>query len=256
MKCSHLSSSKVGTFNKCEFSYYLEYVKGISNISKSLVFGRLVHTVLENVGLVVSEARIDPDDETGIEEAVRALWAESKAALDQLEKVEIEDHDEEEYFNMVTGAIFRRGINFFIENSGTEQKFEITLSNGIKIHGIFDVVIDHGDTLEILDWKTSKTIPKYEALQTDHQLRIYDLAAAYQFPDKERLITIDFLRRGPMTVVFSDRQRQETENFLMEEYLKILSCEKPQRTIGWKCKAMCIGRDSCKRYWDAYKGDF
>jgi len=238
----------------CPFAYYISYELKIKRISKNMILGNIVHSILEKF-CEISSDELDQSFKSDMPykyNLIDVLWKKELLLLNDYELLEIKNEDIDNYKRMIFEVLNRRGIEFFTNpHIKREYRFDFTLSNGVPINGIFDVVDIQEDMLEIIDWKTSKNIPKYDDLYSDPQLRMYDLAARYEFGDKyKRLITIDFLRRGPMTCSFSDRQIKETEQYLMQEYVKILECKKPERKKGWRCKAMCMGLDECNRYWE------
>ena len=190
MKCKHISSSRIFTFQKCEFAYWLGYHRHptLDQVTVPLVMGRLVHSVLENVGKHKGE-----DLKTQFDTA----WKTELNQLDAEERATIEETDDATYKNITYAAIQRHGLRFFDigrKDIRREVNFKLTLPNGTPISGIIDVVhFLPNDIVEILDWKSSKTKPKFEELDENVQLRFYDLAASLLYPGKDIVTTIDFL---------------------------------------------------------------
>lgn len=128
---------------------------------------------------------------------------------------------------------------------GVEVPFKETFEN-FRVQGFIDLVTEvDEETIEVRDYKTGNYAKKTDEAWKDLQMRIYSLVAKKLFPQyKYVLMTLDYLRKEPVTVCFGPQDDEKTKQFLGRAYNEIIKCEDPQRIKSFKCN-WCIGYEAC-----------
>ena len=131
---------------------------------------------------------------------------------------------------------------------GVEHKFEITFENGISTLGFIDLVSEvNEDTIEIRDYKSAKRIPSdREILEgwvaKDIQMQMYYAVAKYScdnnippFSDKYKniFVTIHFLRKTPITMVYTEKDYDQVLRTLKQEFDRIRAIRNPLPAGAW-----------------------
>ena len=65
-------------------------------------------------------------------------------------------------------------------------------------------------------------------------------------------MTLDYLRKGPVSVIFSREDDDKTRAFLRDAYGKIENAVSPIRKKSFKC-SWCVGYDVCGKIKDSYR---
>lgn len=138
---------------------------------------------------------------------------------------------------------------------GAEVPFEMEFE-GFKVRGFMDLVTEvNEDTLEVIDYKTGNYAKTGDDAFKDLQMRIYSMVAKILFPQyKYVLMTLYYVRKKPVTVIFGADDDEKTEAFLRDSYQKIVSSVNPPRQKSFKC-SWCIGYDKCEKVRDEYIED-
>lgn len=153
-------------------------------------------------------------------------------------------------------AIFDSDFNPIDEMKvlGIEQKFDITFPNGVRTYGFIDLISEVNDTtIEIRDYKSAKRVPSDKEIEKgwvaqDIQMQLYFAVAKYMcdnniapFKDtyKDIFVTIHFLRKGPITMTYTDADYRRILNTIEKEKNKIYSIDKP----------MPLGMTGRDKYW-------
>jgi CRISPR/Cas system-associated exonuclease Cas4 (RecB family) len=136
---------------------------------------------------------------------------------------------------------------------GAEVAFEKEYE-GFKVRGYIDLVTEiDKETLEVRDYKTGNYTKNTDAAFKDLQMRVYSMVAKEIFPDYNYVVmTLDYLRKGPVSVIFSREDDEKTRLFLKEAYGKIETAVEPVRKKSFKC-SWCIGYDECGKVKDSYR---
>jgi superfamily I DNA/RNA helicase/RecB family exonuclease len=162
-----LSGSAVAAFDRCPRAWFLNReVKAVESTSTAQGFGSIVHALAEAV--VVGEL---PPDLDAIVDRLDAVWhllpydARWQAAR---------DHHE-------ARAALQRFLAWHVANprqcAGAEVEFEVTVGEDVRIRGRADrIELDDAGRVVVVDLKTGKYPPSGEALQSDPQLGVYQLA--------------------------------------------------------------------------------
>lgn len=117
---------------------------------------------------------------------------------------------------------------------------------GFRIHGYIDLITEvDAETLEVRDYKAGNYAKATDEAFRDIQMRIYSLAAKKMFPQyKYVMMTLDYLRKTPVTVIFAPEDDEKTRKFLQDVYKRIGSDPDPKRVKSFKCQ-WCVGFDTC-----------
>ncbi|HIB04513.1 MAG TPA: ATP-dependent helicase [Candidatus Marinimicrobia bacterium] len=159
----HLSSTKIDTYNSCPLKYRLKYIDKVPERKTRATgeFGSIMHSILEEFH------GLEAEDQT------------EQVLFDLLEK-----HWREEAFEYrQRGEEFRKQgkellsdyFRFVQENPptvlGREASFAYTMDDiNVKISGKIDRIDDNGDSLGIVDYKTSR---KKEKADKNIQMALY-----------------------------------------------------------------------------------
>ena len=138
---------------------------------------------------------------------------------------------------------------------GAEVAFEKEYE-GFKVRGFMDLVTEvDKETLEVRDYKTGNYTKNTDDAFKDLQMRVYSMVAKDLFPDYDYVVmTLDYLRKGPVSVIFNKDDDQKTRNFLREAYGKIEGACEPIRKKSFKC-SWCVGYDACAKIKDNYRDE-
>jgi len=244
----YLSYSRVARFAQCKHAFKLHYVDRLpAEPSDSLVLGKLVHAVLEQLLLDhVREERVGRIERS----AVRAAWklaatevglADPTLFAEGLAMVEQAARDE--------GVIDARNV------IGIEHPFRLRA-------GRFDVVgfIDRVDavddeTVRVIDYKSNRLLFTDEEVDQSLQMSLYDVAVRQQWPWVRRVeLCFVMLRHG----VRLTTTRTPTQLATALDYIESVG-EQSERetafepTLNANC-GYCDHRGRCAAYADALAG--
>lgn len=215
-----ISYSALDTFKQCPQKYKFQYIEKISAPkSKEAIFGTLVHSALKYF-----------HDPTPIisptEEDLLAFWSQNWTPEN------FSDPREE-------AAMFAQGVqilkNYYAKNA--PEKFNITALEApfeipVPLHNETHIIagrIDRVDKLddgnfELIDYKTSKSMPSQQNVDTNLQLATYHIGLTNRWPaikDENRPIktSLYFLKHGEK---LSSIKSNENLQFAKEHIIKML----------------------------------
>lgn len=280
-----LSVSKINTYGDCDWKFALQYHLKLPELRKPTIYtekGIAVHEVLElyaNGDKDYEKRLIDyykksklwkldqrkpekggfphPVDKTcdtcpWNNNGYCEIAGEATSTVDGCPRPNFEDD-----LALAVGVINREGDDAFLQRKilGAEVEFD-EIIGGVRVIGVIDLVTEiDEDTIEIIDYKTGRSTKSNAALQKDPQVRVYNVIAKMKWPEyKYRIMTLDYLRKKPVTVVFSDEDDKLTELSVIRNDKSIRSNEhpKPLRWDSWLCK-FCVGKDRCTKMHDSLK---
>lgn len=138
---------------------------------------------------------------------------------------------------------------------GVEKKFVEDLGDGLIVRGVIDLVTEiNKDTIEIIDHKSGRSI-SYNAMRKDPQSRTYSLVARRLWPQYKYVqMTLYFLRKTPVTCIFTKEDDDLTLQSLHVNWDAIKNNENPIRPnySFWLCN-FCIGHDRCGEIREVFK---
>ena len=211
-----LSATRINAFLQCKKRYWFNYVDRFPKPDNPVFkLGLACHEALEFAGLMMKEQDIKEFSVKQKEEILKKYDEMSvKEGI-----LEYSDH------TLGRELVEHRLNNFSIGEKivGIEDKFgfkdtqDLKTSTGVKLIGALDKVVElDEDTVLIVDYKTSKSVPDANKLKHDVQLSMYNLAVRRLYPKYKRVIlSLDMLRKGEL--VYTYRTDEELEEF--EEYL-------------------------------------
>lgn len=215
-----LSYSALDTFKQCPQKYKFQYLDKIpAPKSKEAIFGTLVHSALKyfhEPGVVISPTQED----------LLAFWSANWAPEN------FPDQREE-------AALFAQGVqilkNYYEKNAGQifsvvalETPFEAPVQIGRDTHVLTGKIdrIDKtdGDVFEIIDYKTSKSMPAQKNVDANLQLSVYHIGIVNRWPkikQENRPIktSLYFLKHGEKLSSF---KTNEQLNWTQENIVKFL----------------------------------
>jgi RecB family exonuclease len=282
MKIEYLSASRLNTYIDCPFKYFLQYHLALPELRGDSIAthkGSAVHEALE---LYVKE---DPDytqhlkayyekhkvwefddrkPNRGFPHPVEKNCAECKwlasGNICSIANRSVEDFDGcpkpnfEDDLKILEHTIIRPDSVLKRKIIGAEVSFEKEYE-GFKVRGFMDLVTEiDKKTLEVRDYKTGNYTKNTDAAFKDLQMRIYSMVAKELFPQYDYVVmTLDYLRKGPVSVIFDRDDDEKTRSFLRDSYSKIATACNPVRKKSFKC-SWCVGYDECgkikKQYLD------
>jgi hypothetical protein len=80
---------------------------------------------------------------------------------------------------------------------------------------------------------------------------MYSIAAKHLFPHKYVLMTLDYLKKSPVSVIFGPEDDAKTIEFLTDTYQKIKHSSDPPRIKSFMCR-FCVGYDECGKMREQY----
>jgi RecB family exonuclease len=201
-----ISYSAFQTYSQCPLKYKFQYIDWIKVPEKpEFFFGSLVHEVVQMA------LRRDPVIPTlkDLLKFYESKWREEifpdKLTSDQYFKL-----GKEMIKNFHAG--YKPGLRKVV---AAEKRFQIPLE-----HHTLSGIIDRVDKLpfgayEIVDYKTSKSLPSQEDVDLDKQLATYAIAVQTLWPEaKDMRLTLHFLKFNSM--ITTSRTQEQIENMKLE----------------------------------------
>lgn len=286
MIIDYLSASRLDVYCSCPFKYFLKYHAGLEELNLPSIAthkGNAVHSALEKFvkeKVLVAQTLRDYYAEHRVWEwdnrkpdkgfphpveknCASCKWAAPSPNAGGSFNCTIANKDVSEFDGCPKPnfeddlRIAENGLRFNAEVYkrkilGVEVPFDVDFGS-FRIHGFIDLVTEiNSDTIEVQDYKTGNwTKNGGDALQ-DLQMRMYSIAAKHLFPSyKYVLMTLDYLKKNPVTVIFGPEDDAKTIEFLTDTYQKISNSSDPPRLKSFKC-SWCVGYDRCGKMRESY----
>ncbi|MBI1738828.1 MAG: PD-(D/E)XK nuclease family protein [Acidobacteria bacterium] len=181
------SHSRLETFENCPLKYKFRYIDGIKKAEQGVeaFLGGLVHEVLRKLYDDLQLEKLDTLDE--LLDFFAARWKQAWGPHVRIVRASM---TEQNYFDYGTKCI----RNFYERNApfrqsqtlGTEVHLTFPLDGEGKyqLQGYVDRIARRADgTIEIHDYKTSRTLPAQEKADADRQLALYQIGVQRQWPE-------------------------------------------------------------------------
>jgi RecB family exonuclease len=281
MKIEYLSASRLTTYIDCPFKYFLQYHLELPELKQDSIAthkGSAVHEALElyvkedkdyvkhlkayyekhkvwefdnrksNRGFPHPVAKDCNNCEWLASGSICSIANRNIKEFDGCPKPNFEDD-----LKLLKNTIIRPDSVLNRKIIGAEVAFENEYE-GFKVRGFMDLVTEiDEETLEVRDYKTGTYTKNTDDAFKDLQMRIYSMVAKEKFPQYNYVVmTLDYLRKGPISVIFSKEDDIKTKDFLKEAYGKINGAHDPIRKKSFKC-SWCIGYDACGEIKDSYR---
>lgn len=283
MKIDYLSASRLQVFCDCPFKYFLQYHLKIPELSADTIHthkGSAVHEALELYakGDLDYELRLKeyyanhkvwefdnrkpgkgfphPQPKScqtckwAVHTAGGAICSIAARPVESFEGCPRENFEDD--ISVIKSCIGREESPLKRKLIGAEVPFKEEF-DGFRVQGYIDLITEVDEnTMEVRDYKTGNYAKKTDEAFKDLQMRIYSLVAKKLFPQyKYCIMTLDYLRKDPVTVCFGPEEDAKTHAFLREAYSKITSSSDPVRVKSFKCN-WCIGYEACGKIRDQY----
>jgi len=247
LQVPYLSKTRIETYEQCPKKYYYLYEQGMDQETVQLVFGSLIHDVLER-WFKEDHATFKGDtDKDKILWLYRQVWPNYNLA-------------DMEYY-LVGKEMLMRFVDQFDYNKyapyivAVEKEFELAVEdsdgNKVPIKGVIDFLLHYGDGhYHVFDWKTS-VVPKSQwEVDNDIQLGIYNIAVLHEYPDAKQVdLTLWYLRDGygPVFTKRTQTQLRDLVDFLSATYRRIQQDNDPQAKFNKWCQ-YCPAKNICEVY--------
>lgn len=161
----------------------------------------------------------------------------------------------EDDLNLTQSTIIKEDSVLHRKILGAEVAFD-KVYTGFKVRGYIDLVTEiDKDTIEVRDYKTGNYAKNTDDAFKDLQMRIYSMVAKEIYPEYDFVVmTLDYLRKGPVSVIFSKEDDEKTRAFLKDAYKTISEAKDPSRKKSFKCN-WCVGFDRCGKIKDSYRDE-
>ncbi len=142
-------------------------------------------------------------------------------------------------------------VERFFEIELVEPEFCYSYGEGVegflKLRGVIDLIIKHDETtVEILDWKSgqrkdfhTQKVKEIDDLYDDTQLLVYLYAVKTLLKYPNIIVTIFYLREGPITLNFQEKHIKRAKEKILEKFEAIKAKNRADRDISWKCGKLC-----------------
>ena len=202
----NLSSSKINTYNSCSYKYRLKYIDKVpeQKTRASSEFGLIIHAILEEYHSLPKEKQSKDELLSLLEKYWREDSFEYRLRADEFKKQGKEVLSD--YFQFIS----ENPLNVV----GVEKHFSYVMKDlNVNISGKIDRIDKVGDSLNIIDYKTSR---KKEKAKNNIQLALYIQAinngALSDLPGSAGNAILHYLRFGDDPISshqFSDSELEE-----------------------------------------------
>ena len=250
-KVLKLSSTRINTFLQCKLKYWYNYFEHLPKLENpAFKLGLAVHESLELAGHKWMERGLFNEEDT-------------KEILDVFDKVAIREGIENLSVYQEGRRLVQNRLNEFDLGKGIislEYRFgdnggaDVVTEEGVYLVGAMDKVIEvDEDTLLIVDYKTSKTIPTSDQLKSDIQLSIYDVAASMKWPKyKRNILALDLLKSEILYTYRTNESRQLFKHYLknLRDAMAVFDKKEAIASLNMFCP-WCDYKDYCPTYKEA-----
>lgn len=243
----YYTPSRLSDYLQCPLKYRFAYIDKIEKEGEGIeaFVGTCVHSALEQMLVLRKEYDREPSLELA-EELYLKAWDESYHPGVIIRKPDLTPEDYKRrglmmlrnYFEIESGQEFGRLLNL-------EKFLRFPLGEN-SIGGKIDRVHRDGNTIHIIDYKTSKDMMSQDAADRDRQLGLYELGIRQEFPDIEA-VELHWYMLAHREVVTSVRD-EEARRQLAESVCRIAG-EIESTTDFRPCESnlcrWCDYRDAC-----------
>jgi hypothetical protein len=226
MQIKGLSATGVKDFLQCQLKTVFRYDRDIPRVMNDHArIGVAVHEALEQFTRRMMSKQSFPD-QSDYEFAVTTFM--NKATEEGLTNMEFYEDGK----TMIIEWIDRYDPSENVLE--VEHFFKINTPDDIPIVGAIDKVrIINEDTIEIVDYKTSRTALSTWQLKDDIQLSMYDLAASIVWPQySNRILTLEYPRIDKSVSSYRTKEQQATFRQFLVSVWKQMNAVVDEETKG------------------------
>jgi ATP-dependent helicase/DNAse subunit B len=262
-----LSPSKLAAFVTCPVMFKARYLLGIKTpVSASMVLGRAVHSALEKLGrfrqleleIGLSELLVEfneafkadvekegiairPDEDSKLRASGEGLVKIYFERFGQDRPIASELHLDETLINPVTGEAYQRPAMSSIE------------PGDLGLYGIVDSLLDEGDGLVVVDYKTTSRTSADSSIMLTHRMQLlcyaYLMQRASDKPVKALEIRQLVRKKEPDIAVtrvpIPPRLSYAPMFMAVESLLASIQSGAFLARYGWHCHGSCEGYGIC-----------
>jgi putative RecB family exonuclease len=224
-----ISNSSYNSYNLCPRQYKFNYIDKVYVPERAeFYFGKLIHTIIQ---YALKKDPIFPSEDELL------LMLKNAWKVDAFK----DEEEADQYYTFGIDIIkkFYASHKPALRNIiATEKFFEIPLNNKHVLTGKIDRIdkLPIG-AIEIIDYKTDKTLPSQSDVDKNNQLTIYNLATENLWPEvKEIRLTLYFLKFS--TKMSSSRRPDEIES-VKENLIKTADAIEKDKQFAPKKNPLC-----------------
>lgn len=210
------SYSALDTFKTCRLKYKFQEIDKIkAPKSKEAVFGTIIHNTFK---FLHTSRPISPTIEEALE-YFNSLW-NSEVYQDKQEETAVLS----EGVRIIQNYCAKNNLkNFNVVD--LETRFSIDIGNDITLGGVIDRIdrLDD-DSFEIIDYKTSRSLPSQKDVDGNFQLSVYYMALLDRWPKMEKPIKLSlyYLKHNiKLSTTRTSRQINETKQYIFDTISEI-----------------------------------
>jgi len=251
-----MSASRIKTWRRCKFAYYLQYALKLDmGTNWGAQHGTAIHSVLEKYAhgdrdweKNLKEAYLALDERRGtriLEHAKRADYNDTKPKCDKcpffdnyicgLEDKPVVSLDG--CGRLLYGRSKRLLEKYLDEHAyiydrevlGIEKEFKLDLGGGRIVIGFIDFIyrMDNG-VVHMIDYKSNKKYEpaqNFKAIKKDIQAKMYAWAMSQLFPGETLMLTFHFFNNRPITVWYNTAEIEAIREELIGIWDEIVAFE-------------------------------
>lgn len=190
-----LTVSQIANYQDCPLDFYYRHILRVpSEQSPSQIYGNTMHAILENLNHCLQDGQTLPTL-AELEADLQANWPQT-GYLSALQRERALENGLKTLSRLYSDISAQPRIPLEIE-----EAFRVYIKDSnLSIRGRFDVVFGLGDSVEIVDYKTSSNVDTPEKAKqrasASEQLTLYALAWQAQHDELPALVTLDFIETG------------------------------------------------------------
>lgn len=242
------SYSALDTFKTCRLKYKFQEIDKIkAPKSKEAVFGTIIHNTFK---FLHTSRPISPTIEEALE-YFNSLW-NSEVYQDKQEETAVLS----EGVRIIQNYCAKNNLkNFNVVD--LETRFSIDIGNDITLGGVIDRIdrLDD-DSFEIIDYKTSRSLPSQKDVDGNFQLSVYYMALLDRWPKMEKPVKLSlyYLKHNiKLSTTRTSRQINETKQYIFDTISEIEKGDfdpTPNALCDW-----CGYRQYCPMFKHKFKKD-
>lgn len=252
MNFKRLSASSIKCFYQCEYQFHLHYNLELPEereVHPLTRMGSSLHLMSENAtnAILTKTGSTNPLDYKLEACKEFKVLPEHMSLLDQ-------------FVNNLNTWGYWRNIN---NCAGVEIEFDFNLTDGTLVKGFIDRLDLMGDTADIIDLKTQKSLFEPEELAHNWQARIYNIAVRKKYPSVTNKLAVSFwvVRHHVQKVYLTAEDAVSDELELVKVAAEIRGCTDPKpcptalcQWCGWQKHCPMAGANIKKKLQAKMKG--